>query len=99
MITPRISGLDGWTDVRDGLPEKDGRYQVVLIDGDHFHVTMRKYKAAKKHWFTGLVTGQWERGTCGVVCWKPMSELPYELQPYKDTRVLGYFNPVLKLKF
>lgn len=83
--------IDDWTRVEDGLPEKNGRYQVVMKTGDTYHVTMRKFYADKPHWFTGRKCGWWERCTGGVTHWKPMSDLPAGLK--QNEQVLGYYKP------
>ena len=80
-------GMNGWTNVNDSLPTKSGRYQVILVSNDTYHVTMRKFYADKLHW-TGKRIGIWERGTGGIAYWKPMDKMPDHLKPNKN--VLGY---------
>lgn len=82
-----MTNNDYWMRVEDGLPLRSGRYQVILLNGDSYHVTMRKFYADKKHWLTGK-PGVWERGTSGITHWKPMDELPLGLKP--DEHVLDY---------
>ena len=74
--------FNDWIPVEVSLPKKNGRYQVVILSGNNqYHVTMRKFRADKECWFTGMPTPTWERNTCGVKYWKPMSDLPEGLTP------------------
>ena len=68
---------DGWTHVDDGLPTKNGRYQVAILRGGKYYVTMRKYFKRHPEYFGT----NWEKGTAGVRYWKPMSDLPEGCQP------------------
>lgn len=79
--------MDGWISVEQELPKKSGRYQVIMINGSSYHVTMRKFYADKLHWYDKK-PGVWDRGTAGVTHWRPMAELPKGFKP--DRSVLDY---------
>ena len=65
---------DDWILIDDALPLKKGRYQVAILRGGRYYVTMRKYNPERLYY-------KWERNTCGIRYWKPMSDLPNGCQP------------------
>ena len=79
--------MDGWTSVDVALPKKSGRYQVIMKNGNSYHVTMRKFYVDKLNWYP-KIPGKWDRGTFGITHWKPMDKLPDGLKP--DRSVLDY---------
>jgi len=73
-----------WVSVKDRLPEKAGKYLITISEGGSVHTTVRRFNPKPSHpeqtepVFTRYLPYRsgWERGTAGVIAWKPLPE-PY----------------------
>lgn len=60
-----------WIHVNDQLPEKDGKYLVARVEGNTWHIHIRRYRVNPPKW-----RSRWDRDMAGIRYWMPLPEAP-----------------------
>ena len=62
-----------WINVKEKLPNADGKYIVARKEGDEYSISVRKFRKEVPCWYTGYC-GHWERRTNGITHWMPLPQ-------------------------